>query len=438
MWFKKKKKVRDKSPTKSKYMSQFHGELKNVDMKDEINIDNTNSILQSHDKDEQSIDSSEEYIGNSGTDEYNHENEEDEEDEENEEDEEEASYSSSSSSDSGESIDSNHEGMDDNDFMRRLLTNDPTLTEIDISIESNDYDTCNEFAKALMMNFHVNILHLTGSNNAVRMKIFKTIIAAVAKNTSIAALELKRATIDRQMAVELGMCLGSCKSLQTLKLTNCVFKESALAVLFLGMQHCATLQEIIINSCDFGGNSLDFVAATLSLMKIKSLTLNNGNITTEGIKFLCKSIAQNSHLEELNLSRNSLTIYDARSIASCLASSEQNIKSLSLGSCTLDDECIQILSNSFLQSKKIEKICLSRNDITGKGALALIRVLEKNTSIIELDVDGCKISSRKRLAIVDALRCNNSFLKSFCSNEVSITILDAVDMICGDVVNKHK
>lgn len=431
MWFKKKK-GRDKSLPKSKDNLVLHKSeitdwerLKNVVSESVVNnIEVKNSIVQSNESDENNDlddDSSSESTGNIDDEELHHYDEEDEDDEE-------ASYSSSESS---ESSDSNHDGMDDNDFMHRLFTNDPKLTEIDISIESNDYETCNEFSKALSMNFHVQILHLTGNNSEVRHKIFKTITAAVAKNSSISTLEMKRASIDRQMAIELGISLGCCKSLQTLKLTNCDFKDSALAILFLGLQHCATLQEIIINCCDLSKSGLDYVAATLSFMKIKSLSLIDSNIASEEMKFLFKRIAKNSYLGELNLSRNSLDVNDAQSLALCLKSSEQNIQNLTLGSCSLDDECIQILSNSFMQSKRLQKISLPRNDFTGKGAMVLKRVLEKNSSIIELNVDGCRISSNKKLAIADALRCNNSFLKSFCSNEVSITILDAVDLLCG-------
>lgn len=430
MWFKKKK-ASDQSPTKNKYKAELNEEktVTNDNMRDMVNktIENKNSILLRHDKESGSDDAFDENnFGSNDNDEYNYD--EEEEEEEGQDSDEEASHSSSESNDSS---DSDHEGIDDNDFMHRLITNDPALTEIDISIESNDYETCTEFANALSMNFHVKILHLTGNNNAARMKIFRTITAAVSKNKSISTLDMKRATIDRQMAVELGMCLKSCSSLQTLKLTNCDFKDSALTVLFLGIQHCATLREIIVRSCDFGGNAIDFVAATLSLMEIKSLSLINTNISSEGIKYLCESVAKASQLEELNLSRNSFDSKDARSLSSCLISPGQNIKSITLGSCSLDDECIKILSKSFIQNKKIQKIFLPRNDITGKGAMILNRVLETNSSIIELDVDGCKISSRKQLAIADALRCNNSFLKSFCSNEVSITILDAVDLCCG-------
>ena len=440
MWFKKKKKERDQSPTKNKYQEELNKEetVTTNKMGDMMN----HSILLRHYKNSESHDASEENnFSSNDNDEYNYDDDEEEEEEEEEEEDkdedededeedsdEDASHSSSESSDSS---DSDHEGMDDNDFMHRLITNDPSLTEIDISIESNDYETCTEFANALSMNFHVKILHLTGNNNAARMKIFKTITSAISKNKSIRTLEMKRATIDHRMAIELGICLKSCTSLQTLKLTNCDFKDSALTVLFLGIQHCATLQEIIIRSCDLGGDAIDFVAATLSLMEIKSLSLINTNISSDGLKILCESVAKTSQLEELHLSRNSFDIKDARSLSSCLISPKQNIKCITLGACSLDDECIKILSKSFIQNKKIQKILLPRNDITGKGAMILKRVIETNSSIIELDVDGCKISSRKQLAIADALRCNNSFLKSFCSNEVSITILDAVDLCCG-------
>lgn len=424
----KKKKGRDKSLTKSKDNLVLHqSEITDWErLKNVVSESVVNNIEVKKDKNNDLDAASSAESTDNYDDEEHHHNDDDVDDEE-------ASYSSSESS---ESSDSTHEGNDDNDFMHRLLTNDPTLTEIYISIESNDYETCNEFSKALSMNFHIQVLHLTGNNSEVRYKIFKTITAAVAKNSSISTLEMKRASIDRQMAIELGMCLGCCKSLRTLKLTNCDFKESALAVLFLGLQHCATLQEIIINCCDLSKSGLDYVAATLSFMKIKSLSLISSNIASEEMKFLFKRIAKNSYLEELNLSRNSLHVSDAQSLALCLKSSEQNIQNLTLGSCSLDDECIQILSNSFMQTKVLQKISLPRNDFTGKGAMALKRALEKNSSIIELNVDGCKISSNKKLAIVDALRCNNSFLKSFCSNEVSITILDAVDLLCGNAENK--
>ena len=57
----------------------------------------------------------------------------------------------------------------------------------------------------------------------------------------------------------------------------------------------------------------------------------------------------------------------------------------------------------------------------------LIDLIESNTSIVSLKVDGCNLRTRAMDAIEGMLRYNNSFLRNFLSETTSRGIFDFVD-----------
>jgi hypothetical protein len=85
----------------------------------------------------------------------------------------------------------------------------------------------------------------------------------------------------------------------------------------------------------------------------------------------------------------------------------QDLKALTLGSITLDEDCIRALGNFSRPGREIE---LSHCRITGAAAAVLAQVLGRNQGPTKLDL--CDIDN---FVLADGLR-GNSRLKSFCTS----------------------
>lgn len=334
----------------------------------------------------------------------------------------------------------------------RLGINDGNLVEMDIDCGLMGKEIAKEMAKFLPDNNRLTKLCITCSSDKRQRQIFRILLCGLAGNSSVSDLEIRGADranmqeasgtltdssisetfhLDREVANWLGTVLARHQTVQKICLKKCRFVDSGLAVLFMGMQH-SKIQNLSIISCNLEGFSADIVSASLCLMKLTSLSLVDTSLTTDSLRFLCEKIKTTPSITQLNLSRNKLGRQEVALIASSLKSPEHDpLRELVLSCCGLDDVCVHHLVKGLKQNPSLSIIDLSENDFGDQGALYLKGLLEKNSAIKELRVDGCKIESRKRImAIADGLRYNNSVLKSFgFSASTSLAILQTVDAI---------
>jgi len=318
-----------------------------------------------------------------------------------------------------------------NKLCYRLAINDGTLTEMDLECASIGRDAAKDIAELLPTNTRLQRLSLTCCNDKQPRQNFRTLLYGLPQNSSITEIELREVDLDREAASWLGAALAQNRSAQKICLKDCNFIASGLAVLFMGMQHNKQLQELAIVSCELAGANTDIVSASLPLMKLRSLSLVNTNLTLDGLRFLCDNIVKTPSLAHLNLSRSELGRQGTELLAETLKSPKQpQITTLVLSSCSLDDQCINELSKGLRRSSTITTIDLSKNDFGDQAALYLKGLLEKNSAIKELRLEGCGISRKRKKAIEDGLRYNNSILKSFgFSATTSLAILQTGDVI---------
>jgi len=271
---------------------------------------------------------------------------------------------------------------------------------------------------------------------------FKVLCGGLAKSSSILHVHIQNAELDREAANVLGTALSQKAPLQSVTLKNCTFVGSGLAVLFIGLQHNPRIQSLIMHSCDLNDTRhSDVVAASLPFMKLKSLALINTNLSLSGLAFLYENIEQSPKLAMLNLSRNSKVARrgSIKLLVSCLQSPHQRLEKLSLAACGLDDTAVAKLCKGLATGQgqlqhsgaaALSSLTLSNNSGIGDaGAACLKKLLEQNKDLVELHVDGCRISKKQLKEIADGLRYNNSFLKSLFSETTSKAIFDSVDFI---------
>lgn len=130
----------------------------------------------------------------------------------------------------------------------------------------------------------------------------------------------------------------------------------------------------------FGLSKLLSPAATIMISKLIDLNLDNCQLDDESLPFL--SSFHFEHIGYLNLSRNNFTVNSILKIF-YNQSLLDNLISLSLDSCNLDDDFIQILTQ--LSFPKLSMLSLKNNKITTVGVRYLFAWSLQNISDISID-----------------------------------------------------
>jgi len=327
----------------------------------------------------------------------------------------------------------------------RLGLNDGNLVEMDIECSLIGKDIAKEMKDVLPSNNRLQKLCIGCSSDKHHRQIFRIILSGLGGNSSVSELVVRGASqvktqegtndrifnFDREAVSWLSPALAMNQSVQRICLKECRFIDSAIAILFMGMQH-SRIKEISIVSCNLSDFNADIVSASLPLMGLTSLSIVDASLTTNGLRFVCDNIKKTASLTKLNLCRNALGRQGATLLAKSIKSSVHcKLTDLMLSSCSLDDVSTHHLVESLKGLPSLSIIDLSQNELSDQGALYLKGLLEMNNAITDLRVDGNKITSRKRLAaIADGLRYNNSVLKTFgFSATTSLAIFQTVDAL---------
>ena len=409
------------------------------------------------------------------------------------------------------------------DLVARLVSNDTSLTEISIdeaSITSNPRNSNNpavnvraawkvaqHIADALQKTTYLKKLTLVGSwstSASVPLEsastgkeckenddascissstrgpqllgglVLDTILAGLEKNTSIKTLVLQNNhRMDRHTAHVFGTAIARHSRIKRLTFTQSHFVGSGLTLLLLGIQHSKTIKSLQIQHCNLGDptpDALDSVAASLSLMKLTSLQLQDTNIhDPPSLAFLLENVQRTTSLEELDLSHNYLGPEGVALLAQCLAGEnvvvdsggnkdkdrrkngkqqrqqitpqkniKNHIKTLTLVDCGITRSAsVKLLANALRDDTTLTNINISHNAFGDNGARRWRSLLEHNHSITTLQLMGCGVGAAKLHDLANKLRYNNSFLKNLgFTSDVSLAILDGVTVM-GSFSNEY-
>jgi hypothetical protein len=305
---------------------------------------------------------------------------------------------------------------------KQLLVNGSDLKQIELGEETLLRHSPTVLSAAIRRNTYLEKLILNQTN--CDPVSFEILLEGLDQNFSIIQLELHRVDITKETAIELTTALSRNTSLKKFCLKKCKFVDSGLAVLFMGLQHNKSIRHLAIESCNLGGHRSNVIAAAIPLMKLQSVRLQNTNVPDKGMRFFLHNVGKTPCLESINLSEEMVS----ESAMEKLVESMQkcNLVRLVISDCGLDETSIEVLAEGVEKMEKLESIDVSKNRFGDEGADTLIELLKCNSAIKHLKCDSCSISRREKRLLKDALRYNNTFLKSLFSPEITLSILDSV------------
>ncbi|OHT14529.1 hypothetical protein TRFO_15048 [Tritrichomonas foetus] len=144
-----------------------------------------------------------------------------------------------------------------------------------------------------------------------------------------------------------------------------------------------SLKKINIGGNILGDESIYFLAERLKTnSNIVELYLSDVKITGEGVFKLCKCLEKHETIQILELSKNNLRNPISMKSVSRLLARNHSLKTLSLNSCSINDEGCFYLSDGIIANDSLVSLYLSKNEIHLEGIKKLINALLANFSIL--------------------------------------------------------
>lgn len=165
--------------------------------------------------------------------------------------------------------------------------------------------------------------------------------------------------------------------------------------------------------------------------KIKKIYFNNCRPCLDHMLefniFLERFLALNSTIQELDLSNVSLNTDTIRIISTFIKTSN-NLITLSVRCCDINDEQIDVLVRS-LEMSNIERLNIDDNCIGYEGALGIAAMLNKNKSLKVVSIRGNFVAYEGIIEIVKVLATNPTVREFYCTDTDSIVTGETMESI---------
>ncbi|KAJ1553932.1 hypothetical protein HK096_005743, partial [Nowakowskiella sp. JEL0078] len=188
--------------------------------------------------------------------------------------------------------------------------------------------------------------------------------------------------------------MNSIRNLKNLsgRCVNCVNVEGYSAL--IGQNQ--NLEKLVLRGFSVNGPSI-FVKNLSTISTLKSITISMKNLSYI-MPQLCQIFRQSKNLQELNLSRNSLTVKDIETLADAITlhPSLQRLdvaQNQSIGDCG-----ISAIVLALMESKVFREPRVAETNFQNEGAYALGTLISRSTSIQRIDLEGNEISDFTQIA----------------------------------------
>ena len=289
-------------------------------------------------------------------------------------------------------------------------------------LELNNNNLHNDIIKITEALKHIRKLEmLILANNNIPQSATAAISDVVSLNTSLRGFNIEGNNFKSSVE-EILKSLSRITSLQKLNLNNNQIPVNCSEALASVVLHNKGLEELHVRDNDLGEGTLEVAKALRNITSLKILVLEGDGIPKESFSQLALALKSNKHLEKLRLLSNNLQLSAIDILQSLSTISE--LKSLNINDNQITEEAGETLASVVSHNKNLEELYLSGNNL-GEGLLSVMKALRHIKSLKKLSLGNNDISKEVSGELACAIKANEYLeeIGLFASNLKSSAII---------------
>jgi hypothetical protein len=239
-------------------------------------------------------------------------------------------------------------------------------------------------------------------------KIIK--IADILENDNfITLLSFHRCSIDNDSAIYLFNKLKYNNTIKTLILHGNKLDESAFIILSELLCINKNITCLCLGSIKIGSSAKHIANIIRNNSTIKELNLSKMNLKTNDFKIIASALKHNTSISSLYLFSNKKFCNNKLNSKYLLKIfHNKTIKLLSLHSCNISTEIIDIIFDQMIDNHTINSLILSYNNITSANINKLCELIKNNKTLENLELDYNKFNDTDGQCILKCLDFNTT------------------------------
>ncbi|CAG8530551.1 26490_t:CDS:2, partial [Gigaspora margarita] len=287
--------------------------------------------------------------------------------------------------------------------LAEAIRKNKTLKKLDLSSNYIRLEAGRNIARALTNNKFITELNFSDNDIVHELSEF---LITILLNNNITGISLRSTKISSEMVTTLAQDLKSNKiKLRYLNLSRNEISSDAIGTLIEALEDNKTLKNLDLSDITGAGQIGQELTKSLEKNKtLKTLNLSNCNIRNNVVNALEKALRTNNSLSDLDLSYNSCPM------SNLLKALEKNRSLIKLNISNLDllPEEIEALSDALTTNNTLTHLCLSKTMDDPDTGKALFKALEVNTRLIDLDLSKNNIQD---IELISNTLLNNGSLR---------------------------
>ena len=262
------------------------------------------------------------------------------------------------------------------------------------------------FAEALATNQHLE--ELTISGNALSYDGIQHIAHALKVNQGLKKLNLQKCSLT-SLSKSFAEAVAANKHLEELDISDNALCDDGLKHLAPGIGVNHNLKILILKKCSLTSLSENFAEAVSANKHLEELNISDNTLCDDGIQHLAHALGVNQGLKKLNLQNCNLTLL-SENFAEALATNK-HLEELIISDNALCDDGIQHLAHALRINQGLKKLDLCRCSLIPISAKNLAEALSTNKHLEELNISGNPLCDDGIQHLAHALRVNQGLKK---------------------------